>query len=202
MITEIVIASTPWSSVTPDPFLFVLTSGLIGLAAPLAKTSSSKVREIEIVKSITSWINQSLDLPEILESSLDRILRFFGMEAGAVRLVETSDAPPPIAIHRGFDRGVLSALAKVESTLLKELAKKQSLTIKDLRRDGIYSELAESLSHAGWDAFELFPIQTEDRLWGTLGNFVLVMLQGKVLDNVAAGFDRHSGADVGRGDRQ
>jgi len=160
-----------WGGMEVHLALVVLAPILIGLAAPPAKNSKSKLKEIEIIKIITSMIHKPMDLAEVLESSLKLILQFSRMEAGALRLIGTSDDPPPIAFYRGLGKSIISALEtnlKDGSPLLMELATKQVITLKDLPETGDQKMLAESLGQAGMGTFTLFALQTGNKMWGTL----------------------------------
>jgi two-component system, NtrC family, sensor kinase len=143
---------------------FLLLSG-ISLVASARKRPRGKVRESETLKKISSMVNRSLDLTTVLAATLDEILASLGMDAGLIRLRATPEASPR-SICRGFARESASILesASEEGPLQPQAAPWIS---NDVSRWG-NGVLAESLRNEGMRFLAVYPLQSGNRIVGTL----------------------------------
>jgi two-component system NtrC family sensor kinase len=104
----------------------------------------------------------------MLVSALDEVLETIQMEAGALHLSPSAEAPP-VAVHRGLSRSLAGELGKgqVECAAEPHLLQGNPLLLEHLSRCGAQT-LLETIRREGLRYFALYPVLTGNRILGAL----------------------------------
>ena len=143
---------------------------LLMAASYSSRLTRSRHQELEAIKRISSMINRSLDLKSILSSTLESVIDITGMEAGTFRL--SGQLPSPVTVYRGFSKETIALLEESQEDgkpLQRELTKKQNIVLGNPSQSLVDTNLTRALEEDGLSYVSLFPIQSGNRLVGTLG---------------------------------
>ncbi|MBP1610394.1 MAG: signal transduction histidine kinase, nitrogen specific, NtrB, partial [Acidobacteria bacterium] len=122
------------------------------------------------LQKISSMINRSCNLKQILEAALEEIMSAFGWEAGAFLFVESPDAPSKPAIYKGFSKNVILILeeAQKSSAALRALERDKALVVGNTRDSEGADPWLKVLQKKGLHTFMLQPVRTGTRVLGTI----------------------------------
>jgi two-component system NtrC family sensor kinase len=156
------------SSFPASSWLLMVAPAIAAMAASASSPRRSTQREWALLQTISSMINRSADLRSTLETSLEEVLHVLSMDAAAVHLSPTPDAPP-VAMHRGFGKAVLAQLesSKIQAASEGLLPQDKPLLIEDLPACGGQT-LMRALRNQGFQYFALCALRSGDQTLGTL----------------------------------
>lgn len=155
-----------------------LSASLLSLMAPaVAAVAASAAQprrrratpeECEVLQAISSRVSDSADLPTILASALDGVLRLLKMEAGAFRLCPAPDVRP-VAVYQGYGKAAISALecAQLEAATRHPFLQGGLLVVDDPARCG-GPALASALQAEGLQSFAICPVRSGQGVLGVL----------------------------------
>jgi two-component system, NtrC family, sensor kinase len=122
------------------------------------KTKSTKSRETEALKKISSMVNRSVELNAILEAALGEIQAALGMDACMFRIQDSPEASSKSPC-RGFNKEIVSILNVCEEESIKFPAGSSKWG------SGI---LADALRRDNFQFFALYPVRSGNQLLGSL----------------------------------
>ncbi|MBI1823683.1 MAG: diguanylate cyclase [Nitrospirae bacterium] len=134
----------------------------------LEKKVDSRTRQLTALNITATTINRSLDLQEILENSLDKIIELMQFQAGAIRLLDSTKTRLHLKVTRGLPPDFSS---QYQDIAVKELiagqvaASGQPLIIEDARKHPLHESPIFKL---GYVSMVAIPLKSKDRVVGTL----------------------------------
>ena len=129
-------------------------------------SSPLEVEQIIALHEITSQLNSSLDLNEVLNYVMDKVVEVTKAERGFLMLVSEDTGELHFQVARGMDRQDLDKpeFAVSKSTVEKVVATREALLIFDAERDERIN--AESAITKNLRSILCVPIQVKDKLIG------------------------------------
>ena len=128
-----------------------------------------RTKELSALNAIAATVSESLDLEEILDAALDKVLELMGVEAGEVFLVEEESRDLVLARHRGLFPDSFREITRFkpgEGFLGRVAQSGQLLVTTDLAGDLRF--LHPGVIEAGFGSFACIPLKAKDKVVGTL----------------------------------
>lgn len=139
------------------------------------------LEKLETVNVIAETVNQSLDLDEILDKALGKVLETTGLEArGGIFLVDEEEQKLRLKVHRGLSSDFIHREAEIAAgeCLCGMVAQSGEVFIsEDSHEDTQHTRCQESDPHA----HIIVPLKSRDRVLGVM----FLYLQSKDLPDVA-----------------
>ncbi len=134
----------------------------------LEQRVADRTKELTGVNIIAQTVNQSLDIQEILDASLNKILEVMGIEAGGIHLWDDTAQKLYLKSYRGIPDGVVQAASELGAG--DHIAGKVAELGEPLRVEGPgLKEYAQApLVRAGFQSIVSIPINSKNRLVATL----------------------------------
>jgi signal transduction histidine kinase/CheY-like chemotaxis protein len=125
-------------------------------------------QELSILNAISQAVNQSIDLDEILNKSLDRMMELTGVRSAGIYLVDEKNNELVFAAHRGFSKGFSKGIKRLKSgegATGKVAISGEAIYIEDYLsyRDAIPLAIEEGLK-----SLAVIPLRSRERVYGTL----------------------------------
>ncbi len=134
------------------------------------KQLSQRNEDLRLLNEVAAALTTSLDVDEILEKTLDLVMRYLDVEAGEIFLCEDNENDLWLAIHRGdFDLS-FSPLErfKIGQGFVGMVAKTgQPMATSNPARDMVY--LRPEVLEAGFQCLACIPISAGSKVVGVLG---------------------------------
>lgn len=134
----------------------------------LEQKVSDRTRQLTALNIIATTANRSLDLQEILENSLDKIMEVMQLQAGAIRLFDTAQEKLVLKVSRGLPPEYIQKYREISRTEMiagQVAASGQPLIIenaKDLLRQDY------PIFSLGFVSVISIPLKSKDKVVGTL----------------------------------
>ncbi|MGI6366754.1 MAG: histidine kinase [Anaerolineae bacterium] len=145
-----------------------MAAQLQGLYASLESRVRARTRELSAMNSIAGVVSASLDLHDILEAALDKVLELSAMDAGsAFRLQAEGDYLIPMA-QRGRARQDLPELGRVPLAALTSRESLEGGAIALPLSDVPESPQWQRARREGWRQLILVPLVSRDEVLGVL----------------------------------
>jgi signal transduction histidine kinase/CheY-like chemotaxis protein len=125
-------------------------------------------QELSILNAISQTVNQSVDLDEILNTSLDKIMEMTGVRSAGFYLQDESSGDLIYVAHRGFSKVFSKGMKRIkmgEGATGKVASSGEPLFIDD------YTTYSDSMSLAieeGVKSLVVVPLKSKDTVYGTL----------------------------------
>jgi signal transduction histidine kinase/ActR/RegA family two-component response regulator/uncharacterized protein YigA (DUF484 family) len=125
-------------------------------------------KELSILNAISQTVNQSTDLDEILEKSVDKMMEMFDVNQASVYLLDEKNKALMLAVHRGFSKKFLEFMKhrKLGDGITGMVAlSTEPMFIKD------YPSRPEAVPIAieeGVKSLAVIPLKSRNRIYGTL----------------------------------
>ncbi len=136
------------------------------------KTSKEEMmklnQELSILNTISQTVNQSVDLDEILNKSLDKMMEMTDVRSAGVYLLDEKSNDLIYVAHRGFSKNFLKVMKRVKSgegITGKAALSGESVFIED------YPNTPGALPLAieeGLKSLAVIPLKSRDKIYGTL----------------------------------
>jgi len=136
------------------------------------KSGTGVRQNLEILKRISSLLQERQPASATLESALENLLALSGTEAGLLTLLPSVNSPEPLTVRRGLPEDLVTLFAaphQTNSTLYEALEKDQRLSFDDVLRSETSGNFAEIFRREELHFFVLYPVRSVDRLSGALG---------------------------------
>lgn len=128
-----------------------------------------RTRELSVLHAIDRAAAQSLDLEEILNDSLDKVLELFAVQSGAVYLLREPGGPLILTAQRGLAPAFLDRFSRIE--LGQECAGRAAATgcmVNALEMDERAALCQTSEALLGQDCFAVFPLTSRGQVQGVM----------------------------------
>ena len=137
-----------------------------------AKKSKEEIvrlnQELSILNTISQTVNQSIDLDEILNKSLDKMMEMTDVRSAGIYLLDEKSNDLVYVAHRGFSKIFLKGMKRMklgEGVTGKVALSGESIFIED------YPNHPEALPLAieeGLKSLAVIPLKSRDKIYGTL----------------------------------
>lgn len=125
-------------------------------------------QELSILNSISQSINESIDLDEILNKSLDKILELTDVKSAGIYLLDEMEQELVYVAHRGFSKAFSKEMKRWklgEGATGKVALTGEPLFIEDYPN---YPEAIPVAIQEGLKSLAVIPLKTRNRIYGTL----------------------------------
>ena len=125
-------------------------------------------RELSILNAISQTVNQSIDLDEILNKSLDIMMEMTDVRSAGIYLLDEKHNDLVYVAHRGFSKNFLKGMKRMklgEGVTGKVVLSGEAAFIED------YSSHAEALPLAikeGLKSIAVVPLKSREKIYGSL----------------------------------
>ena len=125
--------------------------------------------QLEALLSLGATMGQTLDLEELLETALDRVLAVTGLEAGGILLLEPQTEELVLRAYRGLPSGFLREVERVR--IGEGFAGRAALTVRPVVVDEFSADpefTRRVLHRQGFKSLAATPITAKERLLGVI----------------------------------
>ncbi len=125
-------------------------------------------QELSILNAISQAVNQSIDLDEILNKSLDKMMEMIGVRSAGVYLIDEKMNDLVFVAHRGFSRIFLKGIKRVKLGDMitgKVALSGEPVFIEDYPN---YPDALSSVIEEGLKSLAVIPLKSRDKIYGTL----------------------------------
>jgi GAF domain-containing protein len=138
------------------------------------KTSKSKEevmrlnQELSILNAISQTVNQSIDLDEILNKSLDKMTEMIGIRSAGIYLLDEKSNELVYVAQRGFSKAFLKGMKRLklgEGITGKAAVSGEPLFIEDYPH---YPEAVPLAIEEGLKSLVVVPLKSREKVYGTL----------------------------------
>jgi signal transduction histidine kinase/ActR/RegA family two-component response regulator len=125
-------------------------------------------QELSILNAISQTVNQSIDLDDILNKSLDKMMEMTDVRSAGIYLLDERDNDLVFFAHRGFSRDFLKGMKRMklgEGITGRAAHSGDSIFVED------YPNHPEALSLAiqeGLKSLAVIPLKSREKIYGTL----------------------------------
>lgn len=133
------------------------------------KEIRQNMRDLGILNTTATLVNQSLDLGEILDSILEKTLEITDMDASWVYLIDEKDNLLKVAAYRGISTDFVKEIDRLaigEGIAGRVTPSGEPIVIKDISKD---ERLTRGIvKDSGFKGFISIPIRSRDRIIGAI----------------------------------
>ncbi|MGD2104027.1 MAG: GAF domain-containing protein [Anaerolineae bacterium] len=141
--------------------------------ARLYEELARRHRETSALYSVAETANRPLDLEELLEQALDRVVDVTDADAGAIRLIDPTTREVTLAAHHGLSHRFIQRTAhfRLSDEIVGAVARSgQPALSEDMQTDPrISREIQALVKEEGYRSLAQVPLRTQDEVVGTLG---------------------------------
>ena len=132
---------------------------------------TENLKKISALNAIASTVSQSLNLEEILDSTLEKVLEVMIIETGAIALVDQQTKELSFAVHRGFPEDLLHKAnsLKLGQGLSEQAAQSGApILVQDISEEAGLSEIERRLEKEGFRSFACIPLKSKEKVLGVM----------------------------------
>ena len=134
----------------------------------LEQKVADRTKELSALNMIATTINQSLDIKEILENTLNKILEVMHLDAGAIRLWDASETKLVLQVSRGLPLDIIRRYQKIRAgDMIAGQAARSGYPVI-LQNAQRFSQLGIPLIELGFVSVISIPLKSKDKTVGTL----------------------------------
>lgn len=125
-------------------------------------------QELSILNAISQTVNQSIDLDEILNKSLDKMMEMIGVSSVGVHLIDKRTEEVVFVTQRGFSKRLLEGMKRLrlgEGITGKVALSGESMFIEDYPT---HPEAVSLLVEEGLRFLAVIPLKSREKIYGTL----------------------------------
>jgi signal transduction histidine kinase/ActR/RegA family two-component response regulator/uncharacterized protein YigA (DUF484 family) len=125
-------------------------------------------QELSILNAISQTVNQSIDLDEILNKSLDKMMEIIGVRSAGIYLLDEKTNDLVFVAHRGFSKIFLKGMKRIkvaEGITGKVAFSGEPIFIEDYPS---YPEALPLAIEEGLKSLAVIPLKSRDKIYGTL----------------------------------
>lgn len=125
-------------------------------------------RELSILNTISQTVNESIDLDEILNKSLDKIVEMTEVRSAGIYLLDAKNNELVFVAHRGFSKAFSKRMKQFklgEGATGKAALSGESIFIEDYPN---YPEAVPQAIEEGLKSLTVIPLKSRDKVYGTL----------------------------------
>jgi GAF domain-containing protein len=141
--------------------------------ARLYEKLARRHREMSALCAVAEAISRPLDLEDLLQHALDRVIEVTHAEGGAIRLLETTSPVAKLAAHRGLSETYIQQARRfpLSQGIVGSVAHTGQPSLSDdmWTDPRVGPEVRELLKEVGHRSLAQVPLRVQDRIVGTLG---------------------------------
>jgi signal transduction histidine kinase len=154
---------------------------LIAAIAGLILTWRNRVKEIEketedlrkisALNAIAATVSQSLDLGEILNSTLEKVLEVMRIETGAIALVDEQTKELSFAVHHGFPDGLLhetDSFPLGQGLTGRVALSREPILVEAISEEAGLSKMELEMQEEGFRSLACIPLGSKERVLGVM----------------------------------
>ena len=125
-------------------------------------------QELSILNAISQTVNQSIDLDEILNKSLDKMMEIIGVRSVGIYLLDEKNNNLVFVAHRGFSKAFLKGMKRLklgEGVTGKAALSGEPLFIEDYPH---HPEAIPLAIEEGLKSLAVIPLKSREKVYGTL----------------------------------
>jgi len=125
-------------------------------------------QELSILNAISQAVNQSIDLDEILNKSLDKMMEMIGVRSAGIYLIDEKMNDLVFVAHRGFSKIFLKGIKRVKLGDMitgKVALSGEPIFIEDYPN---YPDAIPLVIEEGLKSLAIIPLKSRDKICGTL----------------------------------
>ena len=125
-------------------------------------------QELSILNAISQTVNQSIDLDEILNKSVDKVMEMIGVHQASIYLLDEKKSELTLVVHRGFSRKFLELMK--HRKLGAGVSGKVALSGESVFVDDYPShpDAFDAAIEEGLKSVAVIPLKSRDRIYGAL----------------------------------
>ncbi len=170
------------NNVFQSEYLIIPKVGLlIAAVAGLILTWRNRIKEVEketenlrkvsALNAIAATVSQSLNLEEILNRTLEKVLEVMRVETGAIALVDEQTQELSFAANRGFPEELLheAGSLKLGQGLTGRAAQSgEPILVEDISEEADLSKIELGMKEAGFRSFACIPLRSKEKVLGVM----------------------------------
>jgi len=132
---------------------------------------TENLKKISALNAIAATVSQSLNLEEILDSTLEKVLEVMRIETGAIALVDEQTEGLSVAVHRGLPEKLLHELGslKPEQGLTGRAAQSgEPILVEDISVEADLSEMELGMKAGGFRSLACIPLRAKEKVLGVM----------------------------------
>jgi len=154
---------------------------LIAAIAGLILTWRNRIKEVEketenlkkisALNAIAATVSQSLNLEEVLDSTLEKVLEVMRIEAGAIALVDEHTQGLVFRAHQGFPEELLhqgDSLTLGKGLTGQSAQSGDPILIEDIAQEAGLSKIEAGLKEQGFRSFACIPLRSKEKVLGVM----------------------------------
>ena len=171
-----------FTNVLQSEYLIIPKLGLlIAAIAGLILTWRNRVKEIEketenlkkisALNAIAATVSRSLNLEEILNSTLEKVLEVMRIETGAIALVNEQTKELFLAAHRGLPEELLheaDSLKPGQGLTGRAAQSGEPILVEDISEEAALSEIEVGMKKAGFRSLACIPLEAKEKVLGVM----------------------------------
>ncbi len=170
-----------FSNVLQSDYLIIPKLGLlIAAVAGLILTWRSRIKEVEketenlkkiaALNAVAATVSQSLDLEEILNSTLEKVLEVMRIETGAIALVDEKTKELTFTVQQGFPEELLrdADLQLGQGLTGRAVQSGEPVLLEDISEEADLSEIELRMKQNGFRSFACIPLGAKHKVLGVM----------------------------------
>ncbi len=158
---------TPGLWADPQIALLGLGIALLIFFAFVEKPAGERHHEMSSVRKISSMVNRSLDLRQIMESVIEEAVRTLELDAGIIRLLPGARSGRSLAVSFGLEKEALTNLQK-DGSQPETCDVSGPPVVRDITAAREDDPIVRALSMEGMQVLVLYPVRSGNRSLGSL----------------------------------
>lgn len=132
---------------------------------------TENLRKISALNAIAATVSQSLNLEEILNSTLEKVLEVMRIETGAIALVDEQTKELSFTVHRGFPEKLLreeNSLEPGQGLTGRAAQSGEPILVEDISVETDLAEVELGMKEEGFRSFACIPLGAKDEMLGVM----------------------------------
>ncbi|HVP76903.1 MAG TPA: GAF domain-containing protein [Thermodesulfobacteriota bacterium] len=141
---------------------------MTGVAKKSTEETMNLNQELSILNAISQTVNQSIDLDEILNKTVDKMMEMINVHQARIYLLDEKNNDLVLVVHRGSSPKYLETIRRRK--LGVGVTGKVALSGQSIFMEN-YPSHPEALAPAieeGWKSVAVIPLKSRDKIYGTL----------------------------------
>ena len=132
---------------------------------------TENLKQISALNAIAATVSQSLNLEEILDSTLEKVLEVMRIETGAIALTNEQTEELSFTVHRGFPERLLQEAGslKLGQGLTGRAAQSgEPILVEDISEEADLSKMELGMKEEGFRSFACIPLGAKEKVLGVM----------------------------------
>ena len=132
---------------------------------------TENLKKISALNAIATTVSQSLNLEEILNSTLEKVLEVMRIETGAIALADQQTKELSFTVHRGFPEELLreaDSLKPGQGLTGRAAQSGEPILVEDISEEANLSKIELGMKQEGFRSFACIPLGAKDKVLGVM----------------------------------